>query len=208
MKTLAQLVDPAKTALVVIDVQNDFCHPDGSAGQAGLDTSAPLAAIPRIQRLIAAARNAGTRVILVQTIHTDETDSEAWLGRREPGRKNCRLGTWGAEFTTLSPLPAEPVVVKHRYSAFINTRLDSILRTWKIENVITTGVSTNVCVESTARHGYMLDYFIVFPHDCSGAYNAAAHEAALENVRLHFGRVVSSEEIIAAWDVAPALQPV
>lgn len=207
MKTLAELVAPATTALLIIDVQNDFCHPDGSAGAAGLDVRATLEMIPRLQRLIDAARAAGTRVVFVQTIHEDATDSEAWLGRHEPGRLTCRKDTWGAEFTNLAPLPHEPVVIKHRYSAFINTRLDSVLRTWKIETIVTAGVATNVCVESTARHGYMLDYHVVFAGDGSAAYRADAHDGALDNIRRHFGRVASCDEIIAAWNVTPALQP-
>jgi ureidoacrylate peracid hydrolase len=157
--------------------------------------------VPRLRRLIDAARAAGTRVIFIQTIHEEATDSEAWIGRHAPGRKNCRPGTWGAELFEVAPREGEPIVIKHRYSAFINTRLDSILRTYKIETLITTGVATNVCVESTARHGYMLDYHVVFPTDCSAAYISAAHEGTLDNIGRHFGRVVASEEIIAAWGV-------
>jgi ureidoacrylate peracid hydrolase len=206
-KPLPELVNPAKTALLIVDVQNDFCHPEGSAARGGCDISAPLAMIPRLQALIAAARAAGARVIFIQTIHEDATNSDAWLGRLKSDRKNCLKDTWGAQFTDLDPLPDEPVVVKHRYSAFVNTRLDSILRTWKIETIVTTGVATNVCVESTARHGYMLDYHLVLASDCSAAYDAELHDATLRNIGKHFGRVASAEEIIAAWSVTPALQP-
>ena len=99
------------------------------------------------------------------------------------------------------PLPAadEPVVIKHRYSAFINTRLDSILRTMKVENIIVLGVATNVCVESTARHGYMLDYHCVFVADCSATYDQAAHEMTLKVFRKHFGTVVNAQDIIDTW---------
>lgn len=203
MSPLAQLVAPATTALLVVDVQNDFCHREGAAAKSGLDTTAAATMVPRLASMIDAARAAGVRVLFIQTIHTDETDSEAWLGRSEPkGLQNCRRGTWGAEFFEVSPLAHEPVIVKHRYSAFINTRLDSVLRTWKIENIITTGVATNVCVESTARHGYMLDYFVIFPDDCSAAYIPDAHTGTLDNIRRHFGRVVGSDEILAAWSTS------
>jgi ureidoacrylate peracid hydrolase len=98
-------------------------------------------------------------------------------------------------------------VIKHRYSAFINTRLESVLRTLKVENLIMTGVSTNVCVESTARQGYMLDYNIVFLSDCTAAYSQEEHDGALYNMRSHFGVVATADDVIALWETQPALQP-
>jgi len=198
-KTIPELLDPAKAAILVVDVQNDFCHPAGSAGKAGADTSAAQAMIPRLQALLDAAREVGTKVIFIQTIHTDETDSEAWIGRHDVPRLTCRKDTWGAEFTTVAPLANEPVVNKHRYSAFVNTRLDSVLRTLKVESIICTGVATNVCVESTARHGFMLDYHLVFVGDCSAGYNQALHDGTLENMKRNFGVVLNHHEIIAHW---------
>src|ERR1700744_6352995 len=139
MKPLGELVVPAKSAVIVVDVQNDFCRPDGALGKAGQPTA-----------------DAKARVLFVRTIHEAATDSDAWTWRLNGAVGTCcRKDTWGAEYTEVGPLPDEPVIVKHRYSAFVNTRLDSVLRTLKIENVIMTGVSTNVCVESTARHGFM-----------------------------------------------------
>jgi ureidoacrylate peracid hydrolase len=155
MPDLSQLTVPSKSAVIVVDVQNDFCRPEGPLGQVGQPTEDAMAMIPNLQRLLVAARAAKAPVIFIQTIHEDATDSAAWVGRLGgKGADICRKNTWGAEFTGVAPLPDEPVVIKHRYSAFINTRLDSVLRTYRIENLIMTGVSTNVCVESTARHGY------------------------------------------------------
>jgi ureidoacrylate peracid hydrolase len=208
MKTLSELIRPAKTAVIVVDVQNDFCRPEGALGKAGQPTGAAMAMLPNLQSLLTAARAAGTPVIFIQTIHEAATDSEAWtwrLGGVVGGC--CRKDTWGAEFTEVAPLPDEPVVIKHRYSAFINTRLDSVLRTLKIENLIMTGVSTNVCVESTARQGYMLDYNIVFLSDCTAAYSQEEHDISLYNMRTHFGVVATSNDVIAAWKTAPALTP-
>ena len=200
MRSLSQLVAPSKTALVIVDVQNDFCHPDGSAGQAGQPVGDAMAMIPTLQSLIAAAREHGASVIFVQTIHEPATDSEVWIGRRkDPDRKNCLKDTWGAEFTDIAPLASEPVVIKHRYSAFVNTRLDSVLRTLKVENILVCGVATNVCVESTARHGFMLDYNVVFVPDCSAAYDREAHDMTLLVHTKHFGTVAKARDIIATW---------
>lgn len=206
MRSLAELVAPSKTAIIVVDVQNDFCEPAGASGCAGRDTSAAMAMIPRLQRFLDAAREHGTNVIFIQTIHEPSTDSEAWIGRRsDPNAKNCLKGTWGAEFTGVAPRPSEPVVVKHRYSAFLNTRLDSVLRTLKVENILVLGVATNVCVESTARQGFMLDYHTVLVSDCSAAYDRAAHDMTLRTHGFYFGRVATSQEIIDTWAATHAV---
>lgn len=108
----------------------------------------------------------------------------------------------------MAPLPEEIIVNKHRYSAFINTRLDSVLRSQRIETLIMTGVSTNVCVESTARDGFMLDYQIVMVQDACASYSRAAHEMTLENMKGYFGVVASAADIEESWKMwnQPALQ--
>jgi ureidoacrylate peracid hydrolase len=208
MKTLPELLTPAKTAVIVVDVQNDFCRAEGALGKAGAPTAAAMEMIPNLQRLLAGARAIGAPVIFIQTIHTAATDSEAWTYRMNGAVGNCcRKDTWGAEFTEVAPVGDEPVVIKHRYSAFINTRLENVLRTLKIENLIMTGVSTNVCVESTARQGYMLDYNIVFLSDCTAAYSQEEHDGALYNMRNHFGVVATADDVLAVWKAMPALAP-
>jgi ureidoacrylate peracid hydrolase len=208
MKTLPELIAPAKTAVIVVDVQNDFCAAEGALGKAGAPTAAAMEMIPNLQRLLAGARAAGAPVIFIQTIHEAATDSSAWTWRMAGSVGNCcRKNTWGAEFTDVGPVGDEPVVIKHRYSAFINTRLESVLRTLKVENLIMTGVSTNVCVESTARQGYMLDYNIVFLSDCTAAYSQEEHEGALYNMRSHFGVVATADDVIKLWETQHALQP-
>jgi ureidoacrylate peracid hydrolase len=202
---LNELVEPARTAVLVVDVQNDYCHPNGALGRQGLPTGAAMAMIPRLRALLAAARAHGTKVIFIQTIHTPETDSDAWV-RRSGGSSNqvCRAGTWGGEFTGVAPAEGDLVVNKHRYSAFVNTRLDSVLRTLKVANVLLTGVSTNVCVESTARDAYMRDYNMVFLGDCTAAYAPEDHDATLRTMSRNFGTVTTSDVVIAAWE---ALRP-
>ena len=206
MADLARLIDPAKAVIIVVDVQNDFCRPDGALGKAGAPTDDAMAMIPSLQALLAAARASGTPIVFLQTIHEDATDSDPWRGRSLNASGDiCRKDTWGIEFTDVAPLPDEPVVIKHRYSGFVNTRLDSVLRTMRAQTLIMTGVSTNVCVESTARHGFMLDYNIVFVDDCCAAYSREEHEGALSNIRAHFGAVASSSDVIAGWKTVAAV---
>jgi len=206
MLRFSELVVPSKSAIVVIDVQNDFCAVDGAAARGGKDVDAVTAMLPRVQRFLANARAHGTNVIFVQTIHEPSTDSEAWIGRRtDPDARTCVKGSWGAAFAAVEPLPHEPVVVKHRYSAFVHTRLDSVLRTMRVENLIVLGVATNVCVESTSRHGYMLDYNVVLVSDCCAGYDAAAHDMTLHNHRTYFGTVATSDAIVASWAATHAV---
>jgi ureidoacrylate peracid hydrolase len=205
MLRFSELVVPSKSAVVVVDVQNDFCAPDGAAALGGKDVSAVNAMLPRLQRFLANAHAHGTNVIFVQTIHEPSTDSEVWIGRRtDPNARNCVKGSWGAAFA-VAPLANDPVVVKHRYSAFVHTRLDSVLRTMKVENLIVVGVATNVCVESTTRHGYMLDYNVVLVSDCCAAYDAAAHDMTLLVHRKYFGTVATSDAIVASWAATHAV---
>jgi ureidoacrylate peracid hydrolase len=208
-KTLAQLVDMRSSAIIVIDMQNDFCDPKGACAKYGLDVSLTQDMIPRMQRFFARARDLGAQLIFVQCIHESSTDSETWLFRHGGvPRPLCRKGTWGADFCGVAPQGTEPVVIKHRYSAFIGTRLESVLKTLGIRTLIMTGVGTNVCVESTARDGFMLDYNVVFLSDCTATGTLEAHEATLSNMRNHFGTVATSDEVLAAWRTKVPAVPV
>ena len=117
---------PRESALVLVDWQRDFCHPEGTMGRRGLDLSRVEPAVANAERLLTAARAAGVPVIFVRTAHGPHLDSPEWTHRYGDGvgpgfsaaAPNCVEGTWGAEFHRVSPLPGELVWVKHRYSAF------------------------------------------------------------------------------------------
>jgi ureidoacrylate peracid hydrolase len=200
MKFENELLAPTKTAVIVVDVQNDYCHPEGALAQRGADVSDVKEMMPNLHELLQSARKYEVPVIFIQTFHERATDSEAWTGR-SGGRslEVCRTGTWGAEFFEVVPQSSEIIVNKHRYSAFINTRLDTVLRTLRIESLVMTGVSTNVCVESTARHGFMLDYNIALVNDACASTSRAAHDMTLENIDGYFGSVISTNQLIHVW---------
>jgi ureidoacrylate peracid hydrolase len=207
-RTLVEKVDPRQAALIVVDVQNDFCHPEGAAGKRGRDLSQIGPATERLAHLLGEARRVGLPVIFIRTEHGPWTDSESWLGRNktEPEQRvpTCVEGTWGCDFYAVAPQPGERVVIKHRYSAFRGTDLDLILRARGIRTVLICGVATNVCVETSAREAYMHDYEIVFLADCSAAYSQAEHDATLYNMAQHFGEVAREEEVCAAWAATAA----
>jgi len=202
LRTLKERCDPKYAALIVVDVQNDFVSPEGSAGKRGEDVSAALAMVPNLLRLINEARRIGLTVVYIRTTHSEWTDTPSWIYRssQKSGLNTCREGTWGAEFYDgIAPLPSERVVIKHRYSAFINTDLNTVLKARNIQSVLVCGVATNVCVETTARDAYIYDYYVTMIDDCSAAYEAKLHLGTLENMRRHFGLVASSTEIIGTW---------
>lgn len=202
LKSSKERWDPQWAALLVVDVQNDFVSSQGSAAQRGDDVSAAQAMVPRLVRLIDEARRVSLPVIYIKTTHGEWTDSPSWIYRKsqQSALNTCREGSWGAEFYDgISPLPDERVVIKHRYSAFINTDLNTVLKAKGIQSVLVTGVATNVCVETTARDAYMFDYYVTFVEDCAAAYDPKLHETTLENMRRHFGMVASSEEIMETW---------
>jgi ureidoacrylate peracid hydrolase len=202
LKTSAERWDPRWSALLVVDVQNDFASPKGSAAQRGDDVSASVAMVPKLVRFINAARQVGLTIVYVRTTHSEWTDTPSWLYRKSQQKElnTCREGTWGAEFYDgIAPRSDERIVVKHRYSAFINTDMNTVLKAKGIESVLVTGIATNVCVETTARDAYMFDYYVTMVGDCSAAYDPKLHESTLENMRRHFGLVANSDEIIQTW---------
>jgi ureidoacrylate peracid hydrolase len=207
--SLAERIDPKTTAVIVVDVQNDFCHSSSPLAKAGNDMSAAQEMVPRLLQLIDAARGAGTTIVWVKVLHFEYTTSPVGTEHRQRVRPNseliCLEGTFGADFYRVEPEPGEPIVVKHRYSAFVDTDLQLILRSKGIKSVIMTGVATNVCVESTARDAYMRDYYVTFAEDCSATYDQAKHDATLRNMADHFGVVATSDQIMEAWQRAPVL---
>jgi len=207
--SLAERIDPKTTAVIVVDVQNDFCHSDSPLARAGNDMSAAQEMVPRLLQLIDAARGVGTTIIWVKVLHFEYTTSPVGTEHRQRTRPSaqliCQEGTFGAEFYRVEPEPGEPIVVKHRYSAFVDTDLQLILRSRGITSLILTGVATNVCVESTARDAYMRDYYVTFVEDCSATYDQAKHDATLRNMADHFGVVVTADQVVEAWQRMPAM---
>jgi len=130
LRTLEEKVDPKNAALLVVDMQNDFCHPDGSLGKRGRDMTFGLQMTPRLGQLIEKARKAKVPVIFIRQTLSEATTSpsvrENRLKRTPPGTElPLQEGSWGADYYEVAPQPGECVVTKHRYSAFVDTRYQS-----------------------------------------------------------------------------------
>lgn len=196
---LPALLVPAQTAILLVDVQNDYCHPDGSLGRHGVDLTAVAEAVANIRALIAAARETGSAVVFIRNWHETWTDTEAWKARSPHAGHAARAGSWGAGFYEISPEAGDPVISKQRYSAFVGTPLDATLHALKRSTLVMTGVATNVCVESTARHAVFLDYRIVFAADATATSDGeAARAATLDSIARHFGPVATTAQIVQA----------
>ncbi len=146
-------------------------------------------------------------MVFLQYSQNPMTESEVHLEQRARGRADipyCQDGTPGAEFYLVLPQPGDAVVPKRRYSGFIDTDLDVILRSQQIRTLVMTGVATNGCVEATARDGFMHDYYVVFLDDCSATYSEQLHQATLSNIRDAYGVVVNAADLRDVWVDQPA----
>jgi len=207
LKTLPERVDPAHTALVLIDLQRDFCAPDGVMAGLGEDLTAMAAAVDQSARLLAAARAIGMPVIHVKAEYAaaDSSDVSLFTSHSVSGTSCCYPGTTGSDFMPqVKPLPHEWIVVKHRFSGFVDTRLDLLLRSNGIRSIIVGGVATQVCVESTVRDASLRDYYVVVGKEATGARGRMhhLHKASLEVMSMYFADCRSVDEIIGAMPAA------
>lgn len=185
-------LDPAKSALLVVDMQEFFLDPSSPTFTCGA-----AAILPSVRRLLKAFRDAGRPVIFTRHVHhPDDLDSGImawwWKGKCVEGSPESEI------HPSIAPRPNEKVVYKHRYSAFYNTDLETVLRCLKVEDLVIAGVMTNMCCESTARDAYYRDYRVFFPADGTGTINEEMHLASLLNLSYGFALVTTSEEIVAA----------
>lgn len=214
LTTLSEKVRPEHAALLIVDVQNDFCAEGGAIHREGRDVSLAQQMVKRLKPFIDAARAAKVRCVWIKNVYNTDANwylSEVWLEQARRRRQGsyiehpvCQAGEWNGDFYEVSPLPDEPIVIKHRYGAFESTDLDLVLRSQGIRTVIMTGVATNVCVETTARQAFLRDYYVVFTSDCTATFSQAQHDATLFNIDQFFGQVASADEVMACWQPAAA----
>lgn len=200
---LNEKVGPEHTAMLVVDVQNDFCGPGGYYDRTGADIEGIQRMVLKLQRFLPEARSSGIQIIFVQSIYDgiylSPVQKERLIRRFGSVVPCCYKGTWGADFYEVRPQSGETIVQKHRYSAFKGTELNILLRSQGIKTLVLTGVATNVCVESTARDGFMHDYYIVVVEDCTAARSESFHRSALANIEGHFGVVVPADSLVGIW---------
>jgi ureidoacrylate peracid hydrolase len=197
---------PSQTALIVVDMQNAYATEGGYLDLAGFDVSATKPVIAKIHQAVTAARAAGVQIIWFQNGWDSDYVEAGDAGspnfhksnalktmRKRPELQGSLLSKGGWDYALvdeLVPQPGDIVLPKSRYSGFYNTPLDSMLRSRGIRHLMFTGIATNVCVESTLRDGFFLEYFGVVLEDAT--YQAGppfAQQAALFNIETFFGWV-------------------
>lgn len=207
--TLEEQIDPKHTALVVIDPQNDFCATDGAAARLmGSDVSRIQSAIQPLNSFIKMAREAGLMIVWTRSLVDPDKARPSFKARsfmldaKVKDIEVVREGSDGAEWYSevVKPLPDEYVITKYHYDAFEDTDLALLLGSREIKTLLMTGFLTNVCVETTARHGYIKGYYIVVVSDCTETATEQEYEATLYNIKKFFGKVATSGEIKKVWD--------
>jgi nicotinamidase-related amidase len=179
-------VDPAKTALIVVDMQNDFVKEGGT-----LVVPDAASTVPTIRALLERARNSGMKVVFTQDTHTEgDPEWNIWP-------EHCREGTWGWQIIDeLAPREDETVLRKVRYDAFYGTHLDHFLRLWDVDTLVICGTVANICVHYTAASAALRWLHVVIPRDATSALDPFDLEASLRQTSFLFtGDITESEKI-------------
>ena len=189
---------PGRTALVVIDMQNDFLHPDGWYAKSGIDIGHMQASIGPTKTLVAEARGRGLPIVWTRHGFRDERDAGAFM-RLRPflAEGGLRQGTWGYEvLDEMGAVPEDWHVGKNRLSAFYNTNLELILRSLRAETVLVAGVLTNHCVAATSKDANFRDFKPIVVRECTGTTLPHLHEPALEMMSVGWCEVRSLEDAV------------
>ena len=192
-------LDPSHTAVVVVDMINEFCKPGGRMVLPGYERL-----VPGQRLVIEAARAAGAPVVWVHDSHRRgmRRDRE-WL-KRTP---HCEEGSWGTEvIDDRGARDDESHVITHRYSGVFQTDLDLVLKDMLVDQLVVFGVVTNICVRSTVHDAFFIGYEVVVPEDCCAATGPREQESTLYDIATHFGVVSDAAAVAAALRGAGALE--
>lgn len=201
---LAGMIEPKTTALVVVDIQVDFAAPHGLLGRHGVDLSSAEAAIDNCEKLVAAARASGTTVALMRVVTSPETDSRAlktlMVRRGQPGGEAiCRLADGGADYYRIFPKEGDIEIAKLLYDSFHGTDLDTQLRARGIQTLVICGLSTDCCVDQTARSAFHHGYDVFLVSDATAAYEPGLHESSLCAMEKNCALLTTTKAVEKAW---------
>ena len=202
----SNLVDPQKTCLVVVDIQNDYCTDDSPlASVRGFDLSPVRAIAEPLVVFVDSAKKAGLKVIYTKMdeYHMDmPKNAQLKYASSKHSLDIAKPGTEGYEYYKVQPQPDDIEIKKNSYDAFINPEMEAALKTLGVENVIFVGAYTAACVDSTLRSAYTRGYNCVVAEDLVAMplERKHLHDAAIENWRILFAEVVNSQDIVKAWN--------
>ena len=189
---------PGRTAVVVIDPQNDFLHEDGWYAQKGIDISHMRRIVEPTKELVAAARAKRVAVIWTRHGYADAAEAGPFLELRPFLKEGgLRRDTWGWEiYGEFDVQPDDPIVAKNRLSAFFNTNLEDVLRGLGAETLLVTGVLTNQCVAATSKDASFRDFKPIVVEECTGTTLPHLHDPAIEMMRVGWAEVRTLEQAV------------
>ena len=201
LNKLRAKADPISTAVVVIDMQRDFCCEGGAFHKRGYDVAPAQRLAGRLNAFLDLARKAVKQIIHVKMTKVPGLSSRASAEIYERRGIERNYDPAFAEFYGVVPREGDAVVEKYKYSAFFSTYLDQLLRSEGIRTLVITGIAANVCVESTVRDAFMRDYYVVVPSDLTEGTSEEAKKATLANIDTFFGEVVESASLLQCWNL-------
>ena len=188
------------SALLIIDMQNGFMHPEGSLPRMGLDCSRTLKVIDPIKKLKSACIENDIPVIYLMHTHRPDGLDAGMISNVFPPIMqlgHCFDGTFDQEIISeLTPVSSDIIVKKHRFSGFYNTQLDEVLRSLNVNQLIVCGIATNICVESTIRDAFYRDFNVFVPFESTAAFTEEQEQGSFGNFGFAFARLLTLDEMI------------
>ena len=209
--SLAEQIAPSHTALLVIDLQNDFTASDGKLALRGIDTKATEIVIPTVNALIETARKRGVFVIWVRVVHSPDDALPNYLALRtdsdkvdDPQSLITLEGSTGADWhpDLLTRRDDEPEILKRTYSAFFGTPLQQVLGVRGIRTLLVCGCNINVCIHTTVADAFFRGYYTVLAEDACSTIDSDFRESFLKNHRTYFGKTCSVAEVKRVWNTS------
>jgi ureidoacrylate peracid hydrolase len=199
-------LNPEKTALLIIDIQVDFCSQDGVSAQSGRGIENIQSMLPHLKNFQLEVKKLHGLTIFTKFIHSVESKTPTninLLSKEANLSPVCIEGTKGAELYYLTPANDDPVLIKQYYDCFANTRLIDILKENSIENVLITGVRTDICIDTTGKRAFAEGFntFIISDLVATTDQRRTVHDILLATFKKYHGFVITSEEVLRLLDV-------
>ena len=197
LEKLKVKANPEHTALVIM--QRDYCCEGGVLNKMGFDLGAPKLLASRLNEFVNRARKVLKFIVHIKMELNPHLRSPALAEHYERVGLQRKYDPSCSEFYGIIPMEGEIVIPKYRYSGFVSTYFDQYLKSNGIKTLVLTGLAANVCVESTARDGFMRDYHIIVPEDMTEGTSLEAKKWSLFNINTFFGEVVNSKALLSCW---------
>ncbi len=202
--TLEEMVDPRRVAVLAIDIQNDFCSPEGHFARNGRNIDMIREKLPTMRRFVVEARKLGLPIVLMRqcTDPGGSSDSPAWRRFKTRDGKTpfyTTVGTWGWQVDDgLEQAASDWTIDKYRPDAFVGTRIDRLLRANGIESVVILGTTTEGCIESTVRGASYHDYYTIVVRDAVATSSQVLHDGSMRLFEARYP-LATADELLGIW---------